>query len=899
MANDGKLTKRSFLKTLGGAPTMMLMSASGAAPPAQATPEGSPNTPKFTPIDCSPHFTASPAEFGPRDAARGLTPESRKDGLIRIPSDERSFRGIPFRLGPSDVREKSWIALSQNRSNWSAPSVEIPIGKTARYVCLAAFCDWDETKTDPPGLEPVAKDGHHLADVISVHDDGTETAHPLRRRFEVSSLTVPWGHLCFAARPHRKETPNRFSDPIPRGVEWGEFQTGVFSANYVVNPAEKWRGTLWLCALENPAPEKAIRTLRLEARSEDPVMICGLSLYHGNGHPLRWERLSLYRFTLPEGSEKQEWEVDADLGLVARSYRLGEFKGEEWLASPVPGLARRGEPAGGSRRLYAEVAASRGATLVLRNASTDALYRFDLSGTQPGAEITGQTDGPRIEFLEPAKVWLHGKVTEASTGHPTPVRLAFRSSQGRYIPPYGHRTEVNAAWFQDYGADVTWDNTSWAYVDGTFQVELPVGEVYVELMKGFEYKPVRRKLRIQPGQRQLDFEISRFADLRSKNWVTADTHVHFLSPSTAVLEGQAEGLNLVNLLAAQWGDLFTNVGDLSYGPLTSSDGETVVQVGTENRQHLLGHLGLLGGQGEPVFPMSAGGPSESYIGDPLWNTMADWADACRKRDGLAVAVHFPNPTAELAADIALGKIDAVELRPARMDQRFNNLPFQEWYRYLNCGYRLPAVAGTDKMSAWTAVGHYRTYARLGDEEFSFANWAEAVRSGNTFVTSGPLLQFKADGREPGGEIVFRAGGGTVEVRAETESIFPVHRLEIVFNGKVVASREKPSGARRMTLSEEIQVPGPGWLAARCYSPLSSGGVRVAAHTSPVYVKVAGQDLFSRPVATYMLTLIEGAETWAKTLATRPDQERFDRVMQLFANARRHVHERLHRHGVPH
>ena len=36
--------------------------------------------------------------------------------------------------------------------------------------------------------------------------------------------------------------------------------------------------------------------------------------------------------------------------------------------------------------------------------------------------------------------------------------------------------------------------------------------------------------------------------------MTADTHVHFLSPSTAVLEAQAEGLNLVNLLAAQWGD---------------------------------------------------------------------------------------------------------------------------------------------------------------------------------------------------------------------------------------------------------------------------------------------------------------------------------------------------------
>ena len=268
-----------------------------------------------------------------------------------------------------------------------------------------------------------------------------------------------------------------------------------------------------------------------------------------------------------------------------------------------------------------------------------------------------------LKYSKPEKVWLHAKVLDAKTGRHTPVRVAFRSREGRYIPPYGHRTEINDAWFQDYGADVKLMDTSFAYVDGTFQVELPVGEVYVEMTKGFEYAPVRKKLRIQPGQRELNLEISRSADHRARGWVTADTHVHFISPSTAILEGQAEGLNLISLLAAQWGDLFTNVGDISHGPLVSRDGETMVQVSSENRQHLLGHLGLVGGVGAPVFPMSASGPEESYLGGPLWTSLADWADEQRKRQGLVVAVHFPYPTAELAADIALGKIDAVELFP--------------------------------------------------------------------------------------------------------------------------------------------------------------------------------------------------------------------------------------------
>ena len=84
--------------------------------------------------------------------------------------------------------------------------------------------------------------------------------------------------------------------------------------------------------------------------------------------------------------------------------------------------------------------------------------------------------------------------------------------------------------------------------------------------------------------------------------------MHFISPQTAWLQGQAEGLNLINLLASQWGDLYTNVGDLSGGLSGVSRDDTLVWVGTENRQHLLGHMSLLGVQGEPVFPMTTAGP---------------------------------------------------------------------------------------------------------------------------------------------------------------------------------------------------------------------------------------------------------------------------------------------------
>src|SRR5207247_5481860 len=53
--------------------------------------------------------------------------------------------------------------------------------------------------------------------------------------------------------------------------------------------------------------------------------------------------------------------------------------------------------------------------------------------------------------------------------------------------------------------------------------------------------------------------------------------------------------------------------------------------------------------------------------------------------------------------------------------------------------RWTGVGGTDKIGAYMPVGAKRTYAYLGQEEFTFDNWAAAVRKGNTFMTTGPLL----------------------------------------------------------------------------------------------------------------------------------------------------------------
>ena len=143
----------------------------------------------------------------------------------------------------------------------------------------------------------------------------------------------------------------------------------------------------------------------------------------------------------------------------------------------------------------------------------------------------------------------------------------------------------------------------------------------------------------------------------------------------------------------------------------------------------------------------------------------------------------------------------------------------------------------------------------------------------------------------------------MEVRAEVKSFVPFHRLEIVLNGRVVASREDSKGTREMILREKVRVAGAGWLAARCSSQLETvttwWPMRVCAHTSPVYLRLPGQEVFSEPAAAYLLTLIEGSLAWVENLAIPPDPERLQRVRKVFLDAREKLHDRLHTHGINH
>jgi len=800
-----------------------------------------------------------------------------------LPRGRQTFWGIPFSLGPKDLAKPGLIALGPVMK-----PVRVRLAGTATHLCVLHFCNL------PKDRDANMAGGEHLADYALIYANGAQHVQSIRRRFEVHHFTATWGDHAFAAVP--SSMPHVLPDD-PTAFGWGHVQTGTGGGGAGAF------GT-WVYALENPFPEKELAAIGFRSAGELPVGILGLTLYSGPGHPLRHMPRRVYRLILPaeEKTRPSELKAELDLGVVT-AVRQPEPTGDPWLRALEAGLGVPRPSDEPRRDFLVEATGAPGAMLTVTTPAAAREVPFgDVLAKGKARSEDGQA---RVEAVYHGTTWVHVTVVDGETGQPTPTRVHFRGPYGEYLPPYGHHQDVNDRWFEDYGGDLKLSGTNYAYVPGRFQIGLPVGEVYVELTKGFEYRPVRRKLEIKPGQRELTLRIDRWTDLRQQGWVTADTHVHFISPETAWLEGQAEGLNLINLLASQWGKLFTNVADITGAASGCSREDTIVWVSTENRNHLLGHISMLGTHGDPVFPMCDGGPGEAYLGDPEMWTLTDWAEACRAREGVVVRPHFPYPICEEPVYIALGQLDAVEIRtrgfqPAETLDSFN---YREWYRYLNCGYRVAAVGGTDKMSAGMPVGSARTYALLDrDDEFSFENWGKAVRAGRTYTTSGPVMEFQVEGKGIGSEIRLPARGGTLEMRASAQCAWPLNLLEIVVNGRVVASAESKEGAPKLSVTRKIKLTGSAWLAARCGSRHirhTNWGEQIGAHTSPVYVVADNQELFSPSDASYMLTLIDGGLTYLDTLSVRYNEERHRKMKAVYQRAKALLHARMHAHGHQH
>ena len=109
-----------------------------------------------------------------------------------------------------------------------------------------------------------------------------------------------------------------------------------------------------------------------------------------------------------------------------------------------------------------------------------------------------------IEVLPPARIPVAVEIVDGSSGDRVPARVRFTAADGRYLPPAGHRDEVNPGFFEDTGGDLILGSASYAYVPGRFEIELPAGAVDVEVVGGFDRLPHRARVQVDPSTRRLE-----------------------------------------------------------------------------------------------------------------------------------------------------------------------------------------------------------------------------------------------------------------------------------------------------------------------------------------------------------------------------------------------------------
>jgi TolB protein len=320
------------------------------------------------------------------------------------------------------------------------------------------------------------------------------------------------------------------------------------------------------------------------------------------------------------------------------------------------------------------------------------------------------------------------------------------------------------------------------------------------------------------------------------------------------LQIEGEGLNLANMVAANSDT--DGIFDREFfrgEPDPISSPQHVLYWNEEFRATLWGHMTLFNLK-RLVEPFMTGFKDTTNPWDVPTN--ADIADHVHLQGGHVTYTHpAANPrdpfltayaARALPVDVALGKIDSLDINGSYE----TTVPL--WYRLLNCGFRLPASAGTDvflnRMRSRLPGGD-RAYVNLAGP-FSYGAWVKALKAGRSFVTNGPMLEFTANGKFLG-ETIALAAPGDVRLQVKAESGAPISRVEVVHNGVVVATGVVDANERAGSIDTAVKIEKSGWLSARVY-----GGGSSQAHTSAIYVDVAGQAVSSKADADYFLEWID-------------------------------------------
>ena len=428
-----------------------------------------------------------------------------------------------------------------------------------------------------------------------------------------------------------------------------------------------------------------------------------------------------------------------------------------------------------------------------------------------------------------------------------------------------------------------------------FDIDLPAGAYTLAVERGPEYVPFRRIIQGRAGSVvRVEPTVPRWIDMNTRGWYSGDLHNH-RRPEDMPLLLLAENLNLAPTLSDWvWDDRQRSTPPRTNNAIVELDSTHVFSVLDKEVERLKdgpGAVNLLGLR-SPI-------PFTGYLLHPTNDVFArqahaqgGWVDAEKIvwRDTAALVAlghidfagivynHFNRQDVEIETD-AWGMIP--KSRPEYKTP--SGMPLwamDVYYRFLNCGFRLPVSAGSASGVKAAPLGYARVYVKL-DGPFSYEHWFQSLKHGRSMATNGPMLFLSVDGKEPGDILQLPVGGRRrIRVRAEVSSQKPLDRLDVIFKGKVVRS---VTGASKLKADFTIDVTETGWFAARAFEKPDET-VRFA-HTSPVYVRAGGQSGIAGDDARYFVDWMDREIAFFRQLPAFREPAHRDAMLALLTAAR--------------
>ena len=396
-------------------------------------------------------------------------------------------------------------------------------------------------------------------------------------------------------------------------------------------------------------------------------------------------------------------------------------------------------------------------------------------------------------------------------------------------------------------------------------VLLPEGDAQITAWRGQEHAPAQRKLRISaPASAAMAL-----APLKLPAWaptsVSADMHVHMNygghyrhTVASLAQQALAEDLDVIYNTIVNKEQRFPDIGEFTTTPAQFT-GVTIFQA-QEYHTSFWGHMGLL----HPRTFLTPGFSAyqHSALTSPYPHNGAV-ADLAHEQAALVGYVHpydwriepekEKSLTHTFPADVALGKVDYFEV----VGFADHKATADAWHRILNLGFRIPAGSGTDAMANYASlrgpVGMNRVY--MNAQNGAPDTLRDALKSGRTVASNGPQLALQVMNRNVGDTIALSAGEHRLTFRAAMRSPAPIEHLEVVYNGRVVASHRFGKDRTSADFEGEIAVHDSGWVLLRAWNdgadPLIFD-LYPYATTSPIYLEIEGKPAHSPADAEYFV-----------------------------------------------